>query len=102
MVRKSSEERARNATGYERLCAMIGEQASNLYSWGMKHDDTAIEVRFKCRGSGDWLGIAKRYDADGKPQVLFGSAFDFVSCVLAVSASMSANKWREDKPWSPE
>lgn len=99
--RRSVEARAKGASGYERFCAELGAFASNLYSWGMNHEEDAIEIRIKRRGPGDWLSICKRLDADGKPQVVFGSAFDFVSAVLAVNAAMSADAWKEDKPWKP-
>ena len=71
----------------------------NIYSFAVKREEDAYEIRFRCRGPGDWIGIAKRTGSDGQAEVLFGTAFDFVSCVLAVNAAMSGDRWRDDRPW---
>lgn len=74
---------------------------SNVYGWAVGGEEEALSVTFKCRGPQDWIGVAKRVGDDGGPEVVFGTAFDFVSCIMAVNAAMQADRWRVDTPWQP-
>ena len=74
---------------------------SNVYHWGSTNEADATEVRLRCRGESDWLAVAKRVGDDGGPEVVFANGFDFVSCWLALNASMAADQWKVDKPWKP-
>lgn len=75
--------------------------APNLLHWGQIAHEDAIEVRIKQRGPGDWMAIAKRFGPDGGPQVLFGTGYDFLSCVLGLNGAMAGDRWRADKPYRP-
>lgn len=72
---------------------------SNVYHWGSVDEEDALSVRLTCRGAGDWVAVAKRVGADGEHQVIFANGFDYVSCWLALNASMAGDRWRKDKPW---
>lgn len=100
--------RIREEKGYTKAASAFLEvhgtwatHLSNVYGWAAGGESDAVSLTFKCRGEGDWIGICKRYGDDGEPQVVFGTAFDFVSCVLAVNGAMQADKWKVDKPWVP-
>jgi hypothetical protein len=58
-------------------------------------------LNIRQRGAGDWIAVAKRYGDDGGPQVLFATGFDFVGLLLNLEGSLAADRWREDKPWTP-
>ena len=75
--------------------------APNIVGWGERSSEDAIELRVKQRGPGDWIGICKRVGGDGADEVLFGTGFSFIACLLAVNAAMAANRWRPDTPWKP-
>lgn len=75
---------------------------SNVYGWATGGESDAVSVTFKCRGPGDWVAICKRIGDDGGPEVVFGTAFDFVSAVMALNAAMQADRWKVDKPWAPK
>lgn len=74
---------------------------SNVYGWAVGGESSAVSLSFRCRGPGDWIGVCKRQGDGDEPEVVFGSAFDFVSAVVAVNAAMQAGKWRVDEPWTP-
>ncbi len=74
---------------------------SNIYHWACTNEVDALDVRLRCRAPGDWVAVAKRVGDDGAHQVIFANGFDFVSCWLALNASMAGNRWRKDKPWVP-
>lgn len=75
--------------------------ATNVIHWGEIDRENAVELRLKQRGPQDWIGICKRIGADGGDEVLFGTGYSFVACLLAVNSAMAANRWRADTPWSP-
>lgn len=89
----------RPSSAFEQIHASWATYLSNVYGWAVRGEEDALSVTIKCRGTGDWIGIAKRVGDDGAPEVCFGNAFDFVSCVLALNASMAAGRWRPDSPW---
>lgn len=86
---------------YGKAHNLVSVDLRDLYVFAELRKDDAIELRFKHRGGGDWLVIAKRYDGDGKPEVLFSQAYDFVGALIAVSRGLAAGKWREDRPYEP-
>lgn len=90
------------ATAFVEIHGVWSTYLSNVYGWAASAEADAVSVTFKCRGEGDWIGICKRLGDDGGPEVVFGTAFDFISCVLAVNAAMQANRWKVDRPWTPE
>lgn len=76
--------------------------AGNLSAFALRNLDDFVELRVKQRGFSDWIGVAKRYGEDGGLEVCFGTGFDFTSCLLGLDGAMAANRWKADKPWSPE
>lgn len=102
MSRASQEKgQAASHTAFVDIHASWAANLSNVYGWATTAEDDAVSVTFKCRGPGDWIGVCKRVGDDGGPEVVFGTAFDFVSCVMAVNAAMQGNRWKVDRPWAP-
>lgn len=83
------------------LYEALADATPNILHWGQVADADAVEVRFRHRGPSDWLAIAKRFGADGEPQVLFGTGYDFLSCVLGLNGAMAGDRWRADRPYQP-
>lgn len=65
------------------------------------------------RGDGDFRGLTfsvkdegvvsvlKAYNGEGLPVVLFGSGYDALSALLGLEGAMAADRWKEDRPWTP-
>lgn len=87
---------------YSQVHSAVATVLRDLYVFAELRNEDAIELKFKHRGGGDWLVIAKRYSEDGKPEVLFSQAYDFVGALIAVSRGLGVGKWKEDRPWNPE
>lgn len=79
----------------------LEEHAEQLYRWLCSESDFA-ELRIKARDDGSCIAIAKGYDHEGGPVVCFGTGYDPLSALYAVEGTIRANKWRLDKPWSPD
>lgn len=99
---RDEKEVAPGAAAFVAVHEVWASKLSNVYGWATSGEVDAISITFKCRGPGDWVGICKRIGDDGGPQVVFGTAFDFVSCVMAVNAALQADRWKVDKPWTPD
>ena len=89
------------ASHYVRVSAWTAQELSNLYHECVKQAESFGELRIRCRGDHDWIGVAKKIGDDGGPLVLFGTGTDFVSVLLALNASMARHAWKPDKPWKP-
>jgi len=63
--------------------------------------DRLCDLRVKVRDDGTWIAIGKGYGNDGGPVVAFGSGYDALSALQGLEGALAANKWRVDKPWSP-
>lgn len=62
-----------------------------------KGDSGFISLAVKYRAEYDFLAVAKRYNNDGRVDVIFGSGTDFVGSLLGLEAAIEDDKWRPDK-----
>lgn len=65
-------------------------------------EEDFIDCKVKNMPDGTWLVIAKKYNGDGSPMVLFGAGYGFVGAIMAADASMQGDRWKPDKPWRPK
>lgn len=84
-----------------KLFTYMSANLSNLYHYAQRDYESMVEIRFKHRGGGDWLVIAKRDELEGTPEVLFAQGYDFIGAVLALDNALNAGNWKKDKPWKP-
>lgn len=55
------------------------------------------------RNHGDWLAMAKVTDTDTMTKMIaFGAGRTFYDALAGLNASVSAGKWKIDKPFSPQ
>lgn len=85
-------------TPYGRLYNVFIDVCPQLLGLVGRHSEDFKELRVYQRGENDCLGVLKRYNSDGKPEVLFGNGQDFVAALLALEGSYTAARWREEKP----
>lgn len=97
----SSSSNRMGSAQFEKVMMALASSCSNLFGAVMRGVDDIDEVRFKHRGGGEWLVVMKRVNHAGEPEVLFASAFDFVSALFAANAALAKGSWRVDKPWKP-
>lgn len=105
MTKDRNEARAKGRGRQEPFIGLYNalvDSAGNLAAVVAYHSEDFVDLRVKQRGEGDWLGIVKRYGSDGGLEVCFGTGHDFVSCLLGLNGAMANDRWKPDKPWSPE
>ncbi len=51
------------------------------------------------RGEMDFVAVLKRVGSDGQPEVCFSTGYDYVGTLLALEGTLSAGRWREDRPY---
>jgi hypothetical protein len=92
-------QRKREDNPYVRLELGLFEGLPQLHKVLVRADEDALGLNVKHRAPGDWLAIARRYGADGGPEVCFGTGYDLCGALLGLESAIAANRWREDTPW---
>lgn len=77
--------------------SVVSSECPNFHEFVEKLKEDVISVKFSHRGSGEWLGIAKRYGGDGSIQVCFAGASDIYSCLVRLDLSIKNCSWKADK-----
>lgn len=92
----------RGVDAYNSVARAIGGACPQLYSLVARSSEDFISVSVRQRGEGDFVGVVKRYDGDGRPEVAFSNGYDFLGCLLGLEGTIAASRWREDRPWTPD
>lgn len=57
-------------------------------------------VYLRLKSDGRWLALAKRHNPEaGRDEVAFGEGSSFVEALRELNGSLSAGRWKEDRPW---
>lgn len=81
--------------------ATLSAELPQLYAFLTSGDDFQ-EMRIYLRPDGSHLGVLKGYGGDGTPVICFGSGLDAVTCFLGIEMTLTASRWRTDKPVEKE
>lgn len=79
----------------------IRDALPHLASLLLREDQGFLGLTVKMRGPQDVVVVVKREGSAGAAEVLFGSGYDLCGALAGANGAAAANRWREDKPWTP-
>ena len=76
-------------------------QYSNIYHTLASSDRWLFRsINVIRRAHGDWLAMCKVTELDSMSlKIAFGAGGNYFEALAGLNASISAGKWKEDKPW---
>jgi hypothetical protein len=86
---------------YVALEGAVFTKLPQIHALAVRNAEDFVGLNIKVRGAGDLIAVAKRFGPDGGPQVIFATGFDIIGLLLNLEGSLAANRWKEDRPWSP-
>ena len=89
------------SNAYVDLEQAVFTKLPQLHSVLVRNDGDAVGLQLKHRGPSDWIAVLRRDGHAGGPEVAFGTGFDVIGCLLGLEGALAADRWREDKPWTP-
>jgi hypothetical protein len=99
-VGKDKVEQAKGKTS-DPLRQAVAANISNLYSVLNSTDRYLFgSVNVVRRNHDDWLALCKVTELDSMVKLIaFGAGADYFAALKGLNASISAGKWKVDKPW---